>query len=68
LSTLKSAAIAYTLIETCKLNHVNPEAWLAWVLERIQDHTANRIGELMSWVYQAIIDAEKAEPEAENVA
>ncbi len=43
----KSAAIAYTLIETCKLNRVNPEAWLAWVLERIQDHPANRIGELM---------------------
>jgi transposase len=25
----KSAAIADTLIETCKLNRVNPEAWLA---------------------------------------
>ena len=43
----KSATIAYTLIETCKLNRVNPEAWLAWVLERIQDHPANRIGELI---------------------
>lgn len=30
----KSAAIAYTLIETAKMNNVNPEAWLAWVLER----------------------------------
>ena len=28
----KSAAIAYTLIETAKMNKVNPEAWLAWVL------------------------------------
>ncbi|WP_419903507.1 transposase domain-containing protein [Kiloniella sp.] len=28
-------AIAYTLIETAKMNNVNPEAWLAWVLERI---------------------------------
>jgi len=32
----KSAAIAYTLIETCKLNKVNPEAWVlgvgCWVL------------------------------------
>jgi hypothetical protein len=26
---------------------------LAWVLERIQDHHANRIGELMPWEYYA---------------
>lgn len=57
----KSAAIAYTLIETCKLNGVNPEAWLTWVLARIQDHPVNRIGELMPWKYQAMIDAQKAE-------
>ena len=42
-----SAAIAYTLIETAKMNNVNPEAWLAWVLERIQDHPVNRIHDLM---------------------
>ena len=42
----KSAAIAYTLIETAKMNKVNPEAWLAWVLERIQDHPVNRISDL----------------------
>ena len=64
----KSAAIAYTLIETCKLNRVNPEAWLAWVLERIQDHPANRIGELMPWEYRAIVLQQKAEPEAKNVS
>ena len=57
-----------SLIETCKLNRVNPEAWLAWVLERIQGHPANRIGELMPWEYQAIVDARKAEAEARNVA
>jgi transposase len=64
----KSAAIAYTLIETCKLNRVNPEAWLAWVLERIQDYPVNRIGELMPWEYQAIVEEQKAESEAKNVA
>ncbi len=64
----KSAAIAYTLIETCKLNRVNPEAWLAWVLERIQDHPVSRINELMPWEYQAAIEAKKAQAEAENVA
>ncbi len=64
----KSAAIAYTLIETCKLNGVNPEAWLAWVLERIQDHPVSHINELMPWEYQAIVDARKAEAEARNAA
>jgi transposase len=64
----KSAAIAYTLIETCKLNRVNPEAWLAWVLERIQDHPAKGINELMPWEYQAIVEEQKAELEAKNVA
>ncbi|WP_208990807.1 IS66 family transposase [Pseudovibrio sp. Tun.PSC04-5.I4] len=64
----KSAAIAYTLIETCKLNKINPEAWLAWVLERIQDHPANRINELMPWQYQAIIDVQKNKVEAKTEA
>jgi hypothetical protein len=62
----KSAAIAYTLIETCKLNRVNPEAWLAWVLECIQDHPANRIGELMRLAYQAMVEEQKAELEAKT--
>ncbi len=56
-----AAAIAYTLIETCKLNNVNHEAWLAWVLERIQDHPATKIHELLPWAYQAMIDAKKKE-------
>lgn len=64
----KSAAIAYTLIETCKLNGVNPEAWLAWVLERIQDHPANRIGELMPWEYYAIVEEQKADAETQSAA
>ncbi len=55
----KSAAIAYTLIETAKMNNVNPEAWLAWVLERIQDHPANRIQDLLPWACQEMIDAQE---------
>ena len=55
-----AAAIAYTLIETCKMNNVNPEAWLAWVLERIQDHPVKRINELLPWTYQAMLDEQKA--------
>jgi hypothetical protein len=34
----KSAAIAYTLIETAKLNGIDPHAWLAETLARIPDH------------------------------
>jgi transposase len=45
----KSAAIAYTLIETAKLNGVDPQAWLTDVLSRIADHKINRIGELLPW-------------------
>ena len=37
----KAAAIAYTLIETAKMNGVDPEAWLTWVLERLPDHKIN---------------------------
>jgi len=64
----KSAAIAYTLIETCKLNGVNPEAWLAWVLERIQEHPVNRIGELMPWEYYAIVEEQKVDAETQSAA
>jgi transposase len=47
----KSAAIAYTLIETAKLNGVDPQAWLTDVLGRISDHMVNRIDELLPWHY-----------------
>lgn len=45
----KSAAVAYTLIETAKLNGVDPQAWLTDVLVRIADHKINRIDELLPW-------------------
>ena len=48
----KAAAIAYTLIETAKMNDVNPEAWLTWVLERLPDHKINRVDELMPWEWE----------------
>ena len=49
----KAAAVGYTLIETARMNGVNPEAWLTWVLERIQDHKTNRIEDLMPWSFNA---------------
>ena len=45
----KSAAIAYTLIETAKLNGVDPQAWLTDVLARIADHKITRVDELLPW-------------------
>jgi len=49
----KAMAIAYTLIETAKLNNVDPQAWLTSVLAQIADHKINRIDELMPWRYAA---------------
>ena len=45
----KAAAIAYTLIETAKMNGVDPQAWLADVFDRIAEHHSNRIDELLPW-------------------
>ncbi|WP_424980749.1 IS66 family transposase [Leisingera sp. S232] len=49
----KAAAIAYTLIETAKMNGVDPQAWLTWVLAQIADHKITRLNELMPWRYAA---------------
>jgi transposase len=43
------AAAIYTLIETAKLNDIDPQAWLADVLARLPDHPAKRIAELLPW-------------------
>ncbi len=43
------AAAAYTLIETAKLNGLDPQAWLRDILGRIADHHINRIAELLPW-------------------
>jgi transposase len=43
------AAAIYSLIETAKLNAINPEAWLADVLPRIDDHPNKRLHELLPW-------------------
>ncbi len=42
---------AYTLIETAKLNGVDPQAWLTDVLGRIADHKIDRIDGLLPWRY-----------------
>lgn len=46
------AAVAFSLIQTCRLNDVDPQAWLADVLARIADHPISRINELLPWNWQ----------------
>lgn len=43
------AAVMLTLIQTARLNDVDPHAWLADVLARINDHSARRLDELLPW-------------------
>ncbi len=44
------AAAMYTIMQTAKLNRLNPEASLTETLTRIADgHPINRISELMPW-------------------
>ena len=50
----KAMAIAFTLIETAKLNKVDPQAWLTWVLEHIADHKITKLDELMPWNYNPV--------------
>lgn len=45
----RRAAALYTLIETAKLNAIDPRAWLADVIARLPDHPARRIDELLPW-------------------
>jgi hypothetical protein len=48
----RAAAIA-TLITTAKLNEVDPLVWLADVLNRLPDHPAQRLHELLPWNWKA---------------
>ncbi|WP_300039334.1 transposase domain-containing protein [uncultured Roseobacter sp.] len=45
----RAAAIAYTLLETAKLNDIYPQAWFADTLARIPDYKINRVDDLLPW-------------------
>lgn len=56
----ETLARAMTLIETAKMSELDPQAWLADVLDRIHDHKINRLDELLPWNWQP-----RSQPESE---
>ena len=50
----------YGLIVTAKLNGVDPQAWLADVLARINDIPQTRLHELLPWEWKVARLLEKA--------
>jgi transposase len=54
------AAIFYTIIRTCVLNGVEPEAYLREVLACIGEFPINRISELLPWNFAARKDCRRA--------
>ncbi len=45
------AACVYTLVETAKMNGINPQAYLAGILGRIVDHPIHKIDALLPWFW-----------------
>ena len=43
------ASVMYTLTQTAKLNDVDPQAWLADVLARMNDHNIQALHQLLPW-------------------
>ena len=52
------AAAVYSLVGTAKLNRIDPEAYLRYVLERIADHPINRVDELLPWAVAGALNPE----------
>jgi len=49
----KQTKSVLALIQTAKLNGVDPQAWLTNILGRIADHKITRLDELLPWRYAA---------------
>lgn len=50
----ETLARAMTIIETAKLNDLDPQAYLADILNRIHDHKINRLDELLPWNWEPL--------------
>ncbi len=53
------AAIMLTMITTCRLNEVDPKAWLGDVLARIADLPASHLRELLPWEWKLLRQDDK---------
>ncbi|MGX1168610.1 transposase [Bradyrhizobium sp. USDA 372] len=58
------AAIMLTMITTCRLNDVDPKAWLADVLARIADLPTSRLHELLPWEWKLLRQANPTDQQA----
>lgn len=56
----QAAAAIYSLIETCKLHHINPQAYLEHVLNLVSTHPNKRIDELLPWNFSQQTQRQKA--------
>jgi transposase len=50
----ETLARAMTIVETAKMNGLDPQAYLADVLARINDHMINRLDELLPWNWSPV--------------
>jgi transposase len=53
------AAAIYSLVASAKLNELDPEHYLPYVVTRIAEHPINRIKELLPWNVAAQLAAER---------
>jgi hypothetical protein len=56
----ETIADAMTIIETAKFAGLNPEAYLADVLGRINDHIVTRLHELLPWHWKPLSQHQQA--------
>ena len=54
------AAVMLTLIQTARLNDVDPQAWFADVLARIADHKITDLAALLPWNWRSAIRIDRA--------
>lgn len=57
------AAGLYALVETAKLNGLDPQAFLSYVFERISTHPRNRMEDLLPWHVAAALGRCRKQPE-----
>jgi hypothetical protein len=59
---VERAAAIYTVIQTCKANHIDPQAYITDVIAKIgDDWPASRWDELMPWNWTPAVDQPTAQ-------